>query len=227
MLIVFAPEIIRSEFYILSEDDFEALVIFLLGMVAFLLYLVKERQLGQVLRDLLRTKQEASIASEDLRETYSYIGEMNRKADVLRRLFLSLPETLDLFRKTPKEKKEAYRSVFDALKILSKTEASLLWIVDIRKKKTVCEISNGKRFSHDHLSPEHLVSEKSRRFLLDGKVYVAASVNEIEGCRAFLLFPKTINAIDDPEMIKVLASQALFLYFFSRRCAEHERNDVV
>lgn len=226
VLIVFAPEIIQREFFVLSEDDFEAVVIFLLGMIAFLLYLVKERELGRVVRDLLRTRRQANIASEDLQETYSYIGEMNRKIEVLRRLFLSLPETLDFFRKTPKEK-EVYQSVFDALGTLSKAKSSLIRIVDIREKRTICDIADGKKFPCDHLSSEHLVNEKSRRFWLDGEVYVAASTNEIEGHRAFLLFPKNVNAIDDSEMIKVLASQALFLYFFSKRCTERERKDVV
>lgn len=87
-----APIIIEGESLYVSEDMREAGVILVTGAVAFVLYVLKEKSLLRHVREKLWFQQKNSAITKDLSQSYSYIGEVNRKVDILRSMMNRLVE---------------------------------------------------------------------------------------------------------------------------------------
>jgi hypothetical protein len=140
VLVVFAPEYVRHGYFFLGEEDAESVLIFCLNILAFLLYLAKERALGRIRGEQKQTQQEKKFISRDLEDSYSYIGELNRKFEILKRSVGALPGTLATFGRSARDD-DLYHPILDAVKILSKTDSVALYFAHVGERR----ISSGKK----------------------------------------------------------------------------------
>lgn len=216
VLVVFAPEYIREGYALFGEDDVESMLIFCLSLVGFLLYLGKERTLIKVRREQRVVKQEKRIISRDLENSYSYIGELNRKFEILNRSVAALPGTLAIFGRSEKDV-DLYRPILDAVKILSRTDAVALYFVHTGDQRVERTCIDGRKKIFSAVTAESLLHEKTRRFWLEDDFYRVASPQVADHFRCFIVFPKKTNDIDDHEILKILASEALFLFCLVKR----------
>lgn len=216
VLVVFAPEYVRHDYGFLGEEDAESVIIFFLSLSAFLLYLAKERALGKMEGEQQKMKREKKMISQDLENSYSYIGELNRKFEILKRSVGALPGTLALFGRTAKDE-ELYRPILDAVKILSKSDSVALYFVNMTTHRIEKSFFDGRNDLFAKVTNESLLHEKTRRFWLSDDCYHVASPKAVDHFRSFAVFPKKKNDIDDPEIFKILASEALFLFCLVRR----------
>lgn len=216
VLVVFAPEYIRHEYFFFGEEDAESVFIFFLALVGFLLYLGKERALMRVRREQRVVKHEKTIISQDLENSYSYIGELNRKFEILKRSVNALPGTLAVFGRSEKDE-DVYHPILDAVKILSKSDSVALYFVQVKEQRIDQVCIGGRKNAFVDITPAFLLQEKTRRFWLKENRYHAASPQIADHFRCFIVFPKAVNAIDDPEIFKILASEALFLFCLVKR----------
>ena len=216
VLIVFAPEYVRHGYVLFGEEDVESILIFFLALVGFLLYLGKERTLMKVRREQRLAKREKSIISQDLEHSYSYIGELNRKFEILMRSVGALPGTLAVFGRSERDD-DLYRPILDAVKILSKTDSVALYFAHMGDRRIEQTCIGGKKRAFSSVSGESLLREKTRRFWLEDDFYRAASPQVVDHFRCFVVFPKKANDIDDHEIFKILASEALFLFCLVKR----------
>jgi hypothetical protein len=212
--IVFVPMAVKEPLSLLAEDDFESLIIFCLGTLGVLIYLAKEKALIRLIREKLLLQKQTNIITRDLSDSYSYIGELNRKFDIVKNLAFHLPKALV----EPTEKKTAdfYSSLLEAVCLLAKVDAVALYFVDLAEKKVVEVIEEG---NNKHLKKWEAgkLLEESRMFWEHENWLVARSPREAAGIASFLVFPKKVNAFEDAEIFKILASEALFLY-----CGQHQ-----
>lgn len=213
VLVILTPKIIQEGWVFFQEEDIEALLIFGFGLFGFLLYLAKEKALLRVFQEKLRLQKQTNIISRDLSDSYSYIGEMNRKFDIVKEFIFNLPKsTADaLVQGAP----HVYTPVIEATKLLAKTDHVSLRFVNIREKKLekTFEIHPKESFSKFTAA---LLLESKKFFWEEEDVAIIRSPRQASGITAFLIFPKSTNRIEDVEVFKILVSEALFLYCIER-----------
>ncbi|NTW30151.1 MAG: hypothetical protein HGB34_03690 [Candidatus Moranbacteria bacterium] len=223
ILAALVPEVVRVGLFGLDEEGAETLLVFLLGAVGFSLFFVKEKALVRQVRERLRLQREKSDITKDLSESYSYIGETNRKIDLLRGLVLSLPESIGHFRL--KETRKAYRSFERSVLMSCKTDAFLVRIVDTERGVVEKEIRNGRVSSCASVLLEKLVSSGKKVFE-EGGCIIVRSPRSIGSHVSFLIYPKPMNRIEDHGILEALATQGLVLYFLERSVVELSRESV-
>jgi hypothetical protein len=214
VFVILTPEFIESGTWVLSEDDFEALVIFAFGTLGLLLYISKEKAFFRAHEEKITLQKKTNTISKDLSQSYSYIGEMNRKLDVIQEVIFELPKKTLLRRKKPTD---LYKPVLDAAKVFARTDKAALLIVDIKKKTCIEEIGAHlfKRYDAAYL----LGAKKS--FWTDEKVLMVRSPYSADGKHVFLLLEKVTNHSEDMEHLQILASQALLLVVHGKHSSHH------
>lgn len=218
VLAILTPELIQYELTWLREDDIESLLIFCFGVFGFMIYLAKEKTLLRVFREKLHLQKQANIITRDLSDSYSYIGEMNRKLDIVKELIFALPKaTAESF---GKEKGVLYRPLLEAASLLTKTDQVTLGFAD-KKAETWSAV-----YMKDTASPLG-ESFSSKRLFSEGKYFweendtiIVRSPRPAQGVSAFLIFSKTRNHFEDGEVLKLLVSEALLLYCMERGVRE-------
>lgn len=217
---VFVPKIIQDGFLFLKEEDLESFILFCLGIFTFFLYLVKEKALVQMLQEKLRLQKKTNIITKDLSDSYSYIGGMNRKFDIVKELIFHLPkDTSDML---AKKQPETFQSIIGAINLLSKAESVSLRFVNMRTKQFEKIVERGPRDAFAFFTEEKLLEAK-KMYWEEQDCAIVRSPRQAKNIEVYIIFPKTINHVDDVEMFKILASQALLLYCVDRYGAEERK----
>lgn len=210
ILIIFTPKIIQDGIFFLREEDVESLVIFCFGVFAFTLYLAKEKALLKVFQEKLHLQRKTNDITKDLSDSYSYIGGMNRKFDIVEDLIFHLPEdTADVL--TKKRPDDMYQSIIQAVQLLAKGESVSLRFVNVRTKKLEKIIEKKPTEEFASFDAKKLLASK-KIFWEDADNVVVRSPRKAKNIVVYIIFPKTTNQIEDAGMFKILASQALLLY---------------
>lgn len=207
VLIVLIPKIINGDRLFLVEDDQESLLIFFVGAIGLLIYLWKENQLRFQMREKLKLQKETSRVSRDLADSYSYIAEINRKMEIVKNIALGLPETASI---TPERLKEVYESIMEALALLGKTDVFFLCIVDVRSG--VIEKKFDVRGKRCPVLKYQDLAKRTETVIREGDYCIIRSPRRVRGCLAFIVLRKKTGTVEDPEIFKALAAQALFLF---------------
>lgn len=210
---VITPSLIHREFSGIPEESVEAIVIFLFGATGYFIYFAKERAVVRHISEKLRLQRERHDMTRDLSDSYSYIGEVNRKMELMMSLVLDLPEAAVLFRKG--EKKNVYQSLAKAILLFSKSDSFSLRIIDRGRKKTEKEIREGNDEGCFSMPIETLLAS-DQIFREEGGYVIARSPKSIGPYSAYLVFPKTINRHEDREMFEAFATEGLLLYFLEK-----------
>jgi hypothetical protein len=213
ILIVLTPKIIQDGVLFFREEDVESLIIFCFGVFAFTLYLAKEKALLRVFQEKLHLQKKTNIITKDLSDSYSYIGGMNRKFDIVKDLIFHLPnDTADAL---SEKKPETYQSILQAVHLLAKVEGVSLRFVNVKTKKLEKVVENEPSEQFSPFEAEILLAPKKVFWENNGHAIVR-SPRQAKNTVAYIIFPKTTNHIEDVEMFKILASQALLLYCVDR-----------
>ncbi|KKT94937.1 MAG: hypothetical protein UW95_C0006G0002 [Parcubacteria group bacterium GW2011_GWC1_45_14] len=214
VIMVFVPDMLRDGFFGLEEETLEELAIFVLGGLGFVFYLIKEKQLANNEKDKTRAQREASRMSKDLTSSYSFIGEINRKLEIFKNISLGLPGWSKM---TLAREKEAFEYIMAAIKILTKADEYCLTFVVKDSCEEMLELRSKKNLKFE-LTQRHCLDENKKYFETD-KYIVTVSPENIRGIVSILTIKKKTPAhtFDDPDILKAIASQALFLYIFLER----------
>lgn len=209
VLIVLTPEIIQHGILFLREEDVESLLIFCFGLFGFLLYLAKEKAFLKVFKEKLNLQKKTNLITKDLSDSYSYIGGMNRKFDIVKDLIFHLPQRMA--EALVKKETESYQSVIQAVKLVAKTEAVSLRFVNMKTKVIAKVVEDTTDADFSFFDAQTLLSPK-KMFWEERDCVIARSPRQAKNMAAFVIFSKTTNRIDDAEIFKILASQALLLF---------------
>lgn len=187
----------------------------LLGMITFFIYLAKERALFRLVRERLSLQKTTNIIRRDLSDSYTYIGSMNRKQEIVKELLFELAEATahhsdhcDLW----------YRKILQTATVLSKSEDVSLRFIDTSKRVLLDHYEDGPQGNRLFISfvPSVLIDEEKIFFEYQG-CYIVRSPKVSDGVAAFLIVTKQVNHFEDEEIFKMLASEALLLYVLSRQ----------
>lgn len=217
VLAVLSPSLIRHDFFGISEDHVEEVLIFffgLTGLVVFGLYerLVehKDQEHVEVVTNLDRTKRE-------LVESYEYIGAVNRQVEALKKLANQTAGSIDAEQHL---RKELFRSIAASAAALVRSEHGAIRFVSLNKLRTLKEFLVDPNvaipISNKDLLEVHL-RDRSHHFVRDEQgrnVLVIPSSRKDMDAKAFLLLPTTMqDKLEiDGGFLRVYANQAELLY---------------
>ena len=210
---VLTPLIVRHGFFVLPEEELEGFIILILGTVGFFVYLAKEKELFRLVSERLSLQKKAHTISRDLSESYSYIGSMNRKQEMVKELLFELST------RTAHDRQYCdlwYRKILRTALTLSKVENGSLRFIDVRNRILVDHYEEGNQGNERYISlvPEVLLGQ-GKHFFECSECYIVRSPRLSDGIAAFLVIPKQVNHFEDEEIFKMLASAALLLYTLS------------
>jgi hypothetical protein len=218
---VMIPDIIRGNVYFLQEERAEEVVLFILGSVAFLTFLRNERRLAIQRKEKENTQRKMNQAVKDLVDSYSYIGEVNRKMDILMEVALGLTERSLLDKK---KEKEVYESIINAANFLLKAESTSLRLVNLETLRTIKEFKLSDA-GCVHISNKELVDmPENVNIKKHENCLIISSPQKINQVKSYLVIdnydeqeekkPKNI------EILKLFTSQAIFLHAYMEKDSE-------
>ncbi|NTW13920.1 MAG: hypothetical protein HGA31_02720 [Candidatus Moranbacteria bacterium] len=207
------PEIIRGSIFSLHEEVAETIIVFLLGVTGFLMFFLKEKSMLRHVREKILLQREKSDITKDLSESYSYIGETNRKLDLMRNFISSIPDADVSFRKGKPD--PVYRSFSKMVHPFCRTDSFVLRIIDTERKNVEKEIRVGKCRPCVLFDADRLLSLEKSLNEEDGCVIVR-SPKRFGPYVSFLMFPKAVNGIEDEPMLETIATEGLVLFSLER-----------
>lgn len=213
LLAALTPGAVDRGVFGISEEGVETLSVFCLGGIGFLLFFLKEKAMLRHLREKLLLQREKSDITKDLSESYSYIGEANRKLELVRGFILSIPEADRLFRRGGKER--IYRHFLKTVLLSCRTSSFSLRIVDVRRGIIEKEIRSGKHRAFPSFDAQRLLGLDRSVHEVDGCMIIR-SPKQMGPYAAFLLFPKVMNGGEDETMLSTIATEGLILYSLER-----------
>lgn len=215
IITVLVPDIVRTNFGIISETRLEEILIFFMGAMALAIFIKNEQQLLFHKKEKEKDKKKIEQTVKDLVESYSYIGEVNRKMDLLMNTALGLSDRSVL---SKAHEKETYQSIVSATSFLLKSDFTSLRFVDMKNIKTKQEFrsENSGRTIKNNLLAEMKDNINVKK---DNDCLIISSNQKINDIKSYLIIrgfdEKEESNPKNIEILKVFASQALFLYSYT------------
>ncbi len=228
---VMIPDIIRGPVYFLKEERAEELMIFILGSIAFLTFIRNERRVVAQKKEKENAQKKIDQTVKDLVDSYSYIGEVNRKMDILMEVALGLTDRSLL---DAKKEKEVYESIVNAANFLLKANSTMLRFVNLETKKTEQEFKVLEK-AKTHISNKDLIEmPENVNIKKQKKCLIVSSPQKINQIRSYFVIDgydeKEEKKPKNLEILKLFVSQAIFLYAYVKKneivdcdCAKSEK----
>lgn len=210
VLAVITPEIIRSDaIYFLGEERTEELIIFVLGVLAFMIFLWEEKRAIKNTQEKTAILRKMNQISKDLTQSYSYIGELNRKLEILHGVDLNFPKETLL---SKNKEDEVVHSILTAIETLAGTDQFCLCFKKAKSGEILKEMKLRNEFSFSEKNMKGRIKNNNRS-LPDEDVTVIKSDKEIDGVTVHTIIAKRrLQLSNDLEAINSLSRQALFFY---------------
>ena len=209
-VIVFIPSIIQNGRFGLSLVQTQEYVILLIGIVTFVAFSFREKRYKKNLQEKSKMATQVNRMSKELTSSYSYIGEINRKLDILENITVGFPETSEL----PNTRRvEVYDSIMSAVQMFTKSDDFVLRFVDEKNCDVLKEI---KSRGNKNVLYDQNECEPGGNFFENEEIIFVRSLKTIDNVYACILIKKKNSSqqANDPELLKTLAMQALFLFMF-------------
>jgi len=217
---VFVPDIVPrdSRILFLQETQFEELLIFALGLTGFIIFRLKEKQSNINLKEKMKFQKEASRSSKSLNYTYSYIGENNRKLDIMKNISASLLEISEL---KPGKEKKFFDVMMESIYILGKSKKFVIRFINTETEETEMEMKSRKGIFFKINNKEIIKKQEkeNKSFTESSYHFTIASPKKMGETIAAIIISKNNQQqkLEDPDILKSLVSQALFMYHFSKK----------
>ncbi|MCA9364474.1 MAG: hypothetical protein KC736_01125 [Candidatus Moranbacteria bacterium] len=216
VFVVMVPEIVTHEYGTISEDQVESLLIFMVGVVGFSFFLGTHQALKSSYKRETESERETYKAVRELNSSYSYIGEVNRKMDLLGEVMIAVPTVIVGGLEMTDEKK--WKSIMDAVEVLTHTNHFSLRFVSGKEIKTLKEIQRVQ--NKDCTINDQELREKMYSTVIETQdgytVFQSPSLKE--SLRAYIMVKKIYHrTTDENQIMKALCAQALLLYIISYR----------
>lgn len=217
MLTVLVPDIVGSSFWIFSENRLEETLIFSLGIIAFLIFIKNEKKLIFHKKEQEKDQKKIKQTVKDLVESYSYIGEVNRKIDILMNIALGLSDSSSL---SKSQEEETYKSIATASNSLLKAESTSLRLINTETRKTKKEFQTEKE-NYSIKNSELLAMGEETTLKKNGNCLIISSGKKMDNIKSYLIIcgydEEEENNPKNLEILKVFLSQALFIYAYTNQ----------
>ncbi|MFA5961694.1 MAG: hypothetical protein WC848_03360 [Parcubacteria group bacterium] len=223
---VLIPDIIRGNVSFLVEERAEEVAIFILGSIAFLTFVQNERRIALQKKEKERTQKKMDQTVKDLVDSYSYIGEVNRKMDIMMGVALGLSDRSILNRK---KEKEAYESIINATNFLLKANVSVIRFVNLKTNRTEKEVGLSDSISSTIPNKELTEMKEDVNVKKHNGFLVVSSPQKINNIKSYLIVDgydeKEEGKPKNMEILKLFASQGIFLYSYMSKKEDNKECD--
>ncbi len=223
---IMIPDIIRGNISFLAEERAEEAAIFILGSVAFLTFVQNERRIAFQKKEKANTQKQMNQAMKDLIDSYSYIGEVNRKMDILMDVTLDLADFSALDKK---KEKEVYESIINAASFLLKADSAMIRFINLKTNKIEKEISLSQHNSLNISNKDMVDMGENINVKKQEDILIISSPRKIGEIKSYIIVAGyDENEESKPknmEILKLFASQAIFLYSYILK--ENKKEDCV
>lgn len=211
---VSVPTLITQGYWIFDLRTTQEIAILLLGLICFVIFLVMEKSLNRLQAEKSLFQRQVTRMSKDLTNSYSYIGETNRKLDILENIARGYPESSQII---SKDSEEAFDSILGAVQTFGKSDEFVLRFVKNSQFEIIQEIKNAPDSAL--IYPSMKWEEEGKHYFEDDEFIYISSPKAVENIFACLIIKKKQSShhIEDREMMKTLVSQALFIFMFMRQ----------
>ncbi|HPX94145.1 MAG TPA: hypothetical protein PLF30_01160 [Candidatus Moranbacteria bacterium] len=212
IFIVFVPLIVREGFYVFSAVHLQQITILGIGITAFAAYYIYEKSLKKKLAERISIQKQFNRISKDLTHSYSYIGEINRKLEILKNITTTYPESANL---STRKQNQIYDAIMEGIRLFGKSDKFVLRFVCTANNEILKEIKSYPSLSLN-FSPKHLGMDF--QFFESDEILMVSSPKAIDGIIACIIVKKKTSGhvIDDLDIMKSMASQALFFFMFMK-----------
>ncbi len=218
-LTVFVPSFVSKGILGLNVTQTQEYAILGMGILAFALFTVLERRLKKDEQEKIKMIGQISRTNRDLTHSYSYIGEMNRKLDIIMNIALEFPSTSRL---TAKKQRAFYNSIMEAIQLFGKSDEFEIRFVNLLSGEILKEIKSRDElvlnFSQKKCTSKLNIIEEER-------LVVVPSPKTIDDVYSCIILKKqgAQRNNDDLETMRVLAMQALSLFMFIHKKKKKEK----
>lgn len=211
---------------IVSREITEIVYIFFFSTLALAIYVIRDYQFVRYQRDATKKQQEVSRLVRELSASYAYIGEVNRKFEILQGVTLDIPELLN-------EKGEnGIKKYFDALRairIFSRCRDFVVLLYSSKEEKIMQKL---------HLPGSALADvpgifdipqlvQESRQFIRrKGSFCAVGASGTIADTYCLAIFQRTSIQGSAVNLIRLLLLQILFLYSYGKNFSTKESRPV-
>lgn len=217
VLAVLSPSIHSRAFFGLSETQLEELTIFAFGIAGLLTFAAYERMMERREKERAQTDADYGRVKRELIESYAYIGSMNRKIELLKKV----ANDTSLAAGQGKQHKDLFYAVAQNACAAVGAEAVLIRFMSPEPLRTEAEFMHQagsqvviKVPNKDLLTLKQQGSSHAFVRSEDGREVLVVPSDHKESGRAFLLLTldsEQIQELDIP-LLKVFANQAEMLY---------------
>ncbi|MFZ6015207.1 MAG: hypothetical protein ACOYUZ_02510 [Patescibacteria group bacterium] len=233
-LAVFSPSLVKTNYFGIDERYIEESLIFLFGITGITIFMLYERMMERQEKEHDQILKSWEKAKKELVSSYQYIGTLNRKMEIIKKL--SNDTSISISDQTQLSKDLLHSLVVTASGSMAGRPA-LLRFVHLEKFRTESEFTH----KHDndpqtpfHVSNKELVRLHQERpsfaFLQNEEHgYVVIPSDRMNGQRKAFLIIKTDAAPEDgfdPSVLKVFANQAELIYR-ALKLSEQDSADAV
>jgi len=211
-LTLLVPQLVRPEdFPAYPHEHVESAAIFLLGIIGFSVSYFRERIVKRHIEEKKKYQREASHASRDLVHSYSYIGEVNRQLEVLKKIALGVPEKQK--KVTKKQRHILFNDMLEAITMFARTENATVHFVDMESQTIAFSLKIGETLLS--LSAKELLEQKK-----EAEEYangcVVSLMQPVAGYRVFLVLDRNNISQENKSFLKAVLSQALAVFVRSK-----------
>lgn len=207
-LIVFVPSFVSKGVFGFSVIQTQEYAILFLGTFAFVLFMILERRLKEDEREKIEMIGQINRTSKNLTQSYSYIGEMNRKLDIMMDIVLGFPENSKL---KLKKQEKLYDSIMEAIRLFGKSDEFEIRFIHVLSGEILKEVKSKKdlvvSFSQKKCDQDKHVFE-DEEFV---SVSSPKTMDNIYSCIILKKKNKQKNNVDF-ETMQMLAMQALSFF---------------
>lgn len=217
MLLV--PRFSREDWFpmIVNREITEIVFLFVLASIALVLYILRDYQFVRYQRNFEEKQREVSRLLKDLSTTYSYIGETNRKIEILRDIMLDFPELLEQGRE---DGESMYNDILKATRSFTSCSEFVLRFYDRGTQSIVHELWSSDDFQESisqEIDPNHILKDKNRSMERQGEYLLLQAHGTFDGVCCYAIFHKNYLKKENIEIVRSLMIQALFLYSYAHR----------
>lgn len=200
--------------FFLDRGTTEIIFVSLASFFAFILFFIRDHQYRQRREELIKKQKEVNRLSKELSSSYSYIGEVNRKFEILQDVTLEIPELLE------GGEENLYHDILRAIRIFSgcqnfvivlcskegKEECAKFYLPDSKLSALPKEVD----FNAMMRNPKQWASS-------NGQYSIMEAIGTIAGIHCLGVFQKSSIREDVRDLLRPLLMQILLLYAYSKK----------
>ncbi len=214
IIMVATPFSVQSGVWIFSEDETEAIVLLIAGIMSFVIYRLRDYQIFEYIRDRMKLQKTVVRAQKELSESYSYIGQVNRRTDIMYEIFSDLSHM---------EATSSDDAVLHAMESLPYTDDFCFRFINLKKKKAYHRISATNHFKH--LPDEFFCKKNISRSYRNNEILFIYSEMKDKNLRTCIALPYSEKAENDIDFFKALTAYFTMVYIFHDNLSLQQENN--